>query len=82
MGIYVKIILSKDFLLENSKLTVGTFIANIREAKFEKSLDKITNNPRSKKLLIFKKRRETARTNKKPINPSANEFKEYFSHAA
>ena len=57
-------------------------IKEIKETVFEKAINDMTNNKRNKKILILKTRRTASRNNKKPINPTANQFNEWFVQAA
>jgi uncharacterized protein YihD (DUF1040 family) len=82
LGIYVKIILSKTSWTERINVTLDSLIKEIKESTFEKSIKDLTDNKRNKKILILKIRREAARNNKKPINPTVNQFNEWISQAA
>lgn len=81
-GIYVKIILSKQGFSERINVTIDSIIKEIKETVFEKSIHDMTNNKRNKKILILKTRRAASRNNKKPINPTANQFNEWLVQAA
>ena len=54
----------------------------IKETTFEKAIKDMTDNKLNKKILTLKIRREAARNNKKPINPTVNQFNEWISQAA
>ena len=81
-GIYVKIILSKEHWTDRISVTLDSIIKEIKEFSFEKSLNDITKNKKSKKILTLKIRREASRNNKKPVNPTAKQFNDWIAQAA
>jgi hypothetical protein len=81
-AIYVKILFSKSKWSKRNNVTLDSIIKELKESAFEKSIENLTKKKRSRKILILKVRREVSRNNKKPINPTANQFKEWCSYAA
>lgn len=64
------------------RYTVGGLIRLTRDSALWNSIEKLTKQEKSMARLTLKTRRSTSGNFKKPRNPSADEVKRYFDHAA